>query len=104
LAAPWLALLENNVWLENARRANAAARRLADGLRDGGAAIVFPVESNAVFVRLDTSVASRLRERGWDFYKFIEPDIYRLMCAWSANDETMAALVSDYRSCVSLVR
>jgi threonine aldolase len=104
LASPWLALLENDVWLRNAQRANAAARRLADGLRNSGADIAFPVESNAVFVRFNASVASKLRDRGWDFYKFVEPDIYRLMCAWSTDDEAMAALLSDYESCVSSVR
>ena len=104
LAAPWLALLENNIWLKNAQRANDTALRLADGLRGCGVEIVFPVESNAVFVRLDATIARRLRELGWDFYKFIEPDVYRLMCAWSANDETITALLSDYGSCESSVR
>ncbi|MGB9156243.1 MAG: low specificity L-threonine aldolase, partial [Chthoniobacterales bacterium] len=92
LAVPWIALLENDVWLKNAQRANDAALRLANGLRDCGVEIVFPVESNAVFVRLDATSARKLREIGWDFYKFIEPDVYRLMCAWSANDEVIAAL------------
>lgn len=104
LAAPWLALLENNVWLKNAQRANDTALRLADGLRGCGVEIVFPVESNAVFVRLDATIAGRLRELGWDFYKFIEPDVYRLMCAWPANDEAITALLSDYGSCESSVR
>ncbi|HKR52973.1 MAG TPA: low specificity L-threonine aldolase [Chthoniobacterales bacterium] len=104
LAAPWLALLENNIWLKNAQRANDTALRLADGLRGCGVEIVFPVESNAVFVRLDATIARRLRELGWDFYKFIEPDVYRLMCAWSANDEAITALLSDYGSCESSVR
>lgn len=104
LAAPWLALLENNVWLKNAHRANDTALRLADGLRGCGVEIVFPVESNAVFVRLDATIARRLRELGWDFYKFIEPDVYRLMCAWPANDEAITALLSDYGSCESSVR
>lgn len=104
LAAPWLALLENNVWLKNAQRANDTALRLADGLRGCGVEIVFPVESNAVFVRLDATIARRLRELGWDFYKFIEPDVYRLMCAWPANDEAITALLSDYGSCESSVR
>ena len=103
LAAPWIALIENDVWLKNAQRANDAALRLADGLRDCGIEIVFPVESNAVFVRLDAMIARRLRELGWDFYKFIEPDVYRLMCAWSADDEAITALLSDYGSCVSSV-
>jgi len=104
LAAPWLALLENDVWLKNAQRANDAALRLADGLRDCGVEIVFPVESNAVFVRLDARLAGKLRELGWDFYKFIEPDVYRLMCAWSADDEAITALLSDCESCVSSAR
>ena len=104
LAAPWLALLENNVWLKNAQRANDTALRLADGLCGCGVEIVFPVESNAVFVRLDATIARRLRELGWDFYKFIEPDVYRLMCAWSTNDEAITALLSDCGSCVSSAR
>ena len=104
LAVPWIALLENDVWLKNAQRANDAALRLANGLRDCGVEIVFPVESNAVFVRLDATSARKLREIGWDFYKFIEPNVHRLMCAWSANDEAIEALLSDCESCVSSVR
>jgi threonine aldolase len=106
-AAPWLALLEDEVWLKNARQANEAALKLAGGLRSCGAEIVFPVESNAVFSRLDVIVAENLRERGWDFYKFIEPDIYRLMCAWSVTEDAIVAFLSDFkaaRSCASTAR
>jgi threonine aldolase len=52
-------------------------------------------------------VAQKLRDRGWDFYKFIEPDIYRLMCAWSATEEAISALLSDFKaakSCASAAR
>jgi threonine aldolase len=107
LAAPWLALLKNEVWLKNARHANDAALKLVSGLQNCGAEIVFPVESNAIFSRLDAMVAQKLRERGWDFYKFIEPDIYRLMCAWSATEEAISALLSDFKaakSCASPAR
>ena len=107
LAAPCLALLADEVWLKNARQANEAALKLANGLRSCGAEIVFPVESNAVFSRLDAMVAQNIRERGWDFYKFIEPDIYRLMCAWSTTEEAISALLSDFkvaRSCASAAR
>src|SRR5438874_11641003 len=107
LAAPWLALLENEVWLKNARQANEAALKLASGLQNCGAEIVFPVESNAVFFRLDAMVAQKLDERGWDFYKFIEPDIFRLRCAWSATEAAISALLSDFKaakSCVSAAR
>jgi threonine aldolase len=96
LAAPWLGLLNGNVWLRNARHANEAARELAQRLRNEvGIENVFPVESNAVFVQLDEQVVRGLHARGWRFYKFLEPDIYRLMCSWSTTEEEISTLVGD---------
>jgi threonine aldolase len=97
LAAPWMGLLNGNVWLRNARHANDAAGKLAQRLRDKAAVeSVFPVESNAVFVQLDEHLARDLHARGWRFYKFVEPDIYRLMCSWSTTDEDISMLVDDF--------
>ena len=97
LAAPWLGLLNGDVWLRNARHANEAARGLAQRLRnEAGVENVFPVESNAVFVQLDDQVVRRLHARGWRFYKFVEPDIYRLMCSWATTDEEISMLVGDF--------
>jgi threonine aldolase len=96
LAAPWLGLLNGDVWLRNARHANEAARKLAQRLRnEAGLENVFPVESNAVFVRLDEQLVRGLHARGWRFYKFLEPDIYRLMCSWSTTDEEISMLIRD---------
>jgi threonine aldolase len=97
LAAPWLGLLNEDVWLQNARHSNEAAGELAQRLRnEAGLQNVFPVESNAVFLRLDAQVVEGLHARGWRFYKFIEPDIYRLMCSWATTDEEIAMLVGDF--------
>jgi threonine aldolase len=97
LAAPWLGLLNGDVWLRNARHANEAARELAQRLRnEAGVENVFPVESNAVFVQLDDQVVRGLQTRGWRFYKFVEPDIYRLMCSWSTTEEEISMLVGDF--------
>jgi threonine aldolase len=96
LAAPWLGLLNGEIWLRNARHANEAARDLAQRLRnEAGMESVFPVESNAVFVQLDDQLVRGLHARGWRFYKFVEPDIYRLMCSWSTTDEEISMLVGD---------
>ena len=100
LAAPWLALLTNDVWLRNARRANSAATKLAEAIRRCNAEVIFPIEANAVFFRLDDSAAKILRDAGWDFYKFIEPDIYRLMCAWSVND----AAIEEFTAALKMAR
>jgi threonine aldolase len=95
-AAPWLGLLSGDVWLRNARHANDAARKLAQRLRnEAGIEHVVPVESNAVFVQFDDQVVQGLHARGWRFYKFVEPDIYRLMCSWSTTDEEISMLVGD---------
>jgi threonine aldolase len=86
-AAPWLGLLTNDVWLQNARRANASAKRLADRLgKEARLEVVFPVEASAVFVRMKEDLVERLHAGGWHFYKFIEPDIYRLMCSWATQE------------------
>jgi threonine aldolase len=96
LAAPWLGLLNGDVWLRNARHANEAARELAQRLRnEARIETVFPVDSNAVFVQLDDQVVRGLQTRGWRFYKFLEPDIYRLMCSWSTTEEEISMLVGD---------
>jgi threonine aldolase len=94
LAAPWLGLLTGNVWLRNAQHANRAANVLASRLqKETGIDSVFPVEANAVFVSMDERLASGLHERGWRFYKFIEPDVYRLMCSWSTTEEEISSFI-----------
>jgi threonine aldolase len=96
LAAPWLGLLNGDVWLRNARHANQAARDLAQRLRnEAGMENVFPVEANAVFVRMGDQLVRALHACGWRFYKFVEPDVYRLICSWSTTDEEISTLVGD---------
>ncbi len=56
---------------------------------------MFPVEANAVFVQLDERLARALHARGWHFYKFLGPDVYRLMCSWSTTGQEISDLVAD---------
>jgi threonine aldolase len=94
LAAPWLGLLAGDVWLRNARQANRAARQVAQKLqRKTNVEVVFPVEANAVFVRMNDQVAHGLEARGWHFYKFIEPDVYRVMCSWATSETDIVDFV-----------
>ncbi|MGB9473846.1 MAG: low specificity L-threonine aldolase [Candidatus Udaeobacter sp.] len=96
LAASWMGLLRGDVWLRNARHANGAALRLAQSLKHkANVEVVFPVEANAVFVRLDDQLVRGLQARGWRFYKFIEPDVYRLMCSWATTDNDIGDFIRD---------
>ena len=96
LAAPWLGLVADDVWLQNARHANRVARQLAENLqRQANVEIALPVEANAVFARMDDKLAQGLRARGWHFYKFIEPDVYRLMCSWATTESDIGDFIRD---------
>jgi threonine aldolase len=98
LAAAWQGLLTDGVWLRNAEHANAAARTLRDCLRaETHLNPEFPVESNAVFLRLSEAVVASLRARGWNFYNFVEPDVYRLMCSWATEQSAIEKLVDDVK-------
>ena len=96
LAAPWMGLLKGDVWLRNAQQANRAARELARRLQgNANVEIVFPVEANAVFARMDNELVRGLEARGWCFYKFIEPDVYRLMCSWATTECDIESFIRD---------
>jgi threonine aldolase len=99
LAAQWLGLLTGDAWLRNAQRADDAARQLASRLRkEAQIDSVFPVEANAVFVSMEERLANGLRARGWRFYKFIEPNVYRLMCSWATTERDIFDFVGDVKS------
>jgi threonine aldolase len=99
IAAPWAGLLADDVWLKNARHANECARLLAEKLRAAGAPhVAFPRESSALFLRLSEETVDQLYARGWHFYKFLEPDIYRLICSWSVTAQDIDDFVTDFRS------
>jgi threonine aldolase len=96
VAAPWLGLLTDGVWLKNAEHSNNLAQMLAERLRaEAKIDIVFPVEANAVFLRMNEHLVRELHGRNWHFYKFIEPDVYRLMCSWSVTDRDIADFVEE---------
>ncbi|MEU1877144.1 low specificity L-threonine aldolase [Streptosporangium sp. NPDC020072] len=66
------ALLAGDLWLRNARNANAMARRLADAVREiPGVEVPRPVQANAVFAVLPAEVTQRLQKR-FRFYTWNE--------------------------------
>ncbi|MBA3882994.1 MAG: low specificity L-threonine aldolase [Chthoniobacterales bacterium] len=98
IAAPWAALLSGDVWLQNARRANAAAENLAFRLREvAGFEPAFPRQANAVFLHMQEALVTQLHGRGWHFYKFIEPDVYRVMCSWAVTDQVIDDFIADVK-------
>jgi threonine aldolase len=102
LTAPWVGLLEHGAWLDNARRANAAAARLESGLRGiPSIEVLGERQANAVFARLPSLVAEGLRARGWRFYNFIGAGGCRFMCSWATTDADVDAFLTDARAACS---
>ena len=89
LAAPILAMIEGDVWLRNARSANAAAARLAEAA--GGDRLVLPVQANEVFIRVTPDEAAELRRQGFDFYDW-GPGEARLVTSWDSDPGHVEAL------------
>jgi threonine aldolase len=105
LSAQFEALLEGELWLENARHANAMAARLAAAVGAiDGVAISHPVEANAVFARLPRPAIERLLAElpgEHPFYVWDEAaDEVRWMCAWDTEPEDVDAFAAEVASAV----
>ncbi len=88
LAAQLLAMLDDDLWLANARAANAAAALLAEG---AAGRLLHPVEANEVFVALDAGERAVLRSQGFGFYDW-GPDAARFVAGWDTREEHARAL------------
>jgi threonine aldolase len=99
LGAQLGALLSDDLWLRNAAHANAMATRLAGGLADiPGVEVVYPVQSDAVFARLDSGHIAAL-QKDWMFYVWDEQtSVVRWMTAFDTResdvDEFLAAIAA----------
>ena len=90
LAAQILALIEDGLWLENARAANSAAQTLANAAPDR---LVYPVEANELFLRVTDGESARLRAQGFDFYEW-GPGEIRFVTSWDSDPDAVARLAT----------
>ena len=71
LSAQLIAYLKNDLWLDNARHANAMATHMAQGLKAVPAArLLHPVEANELFVVVPEAWANALESQGFHFYRW----------------------------------
>jgi threonine aldolase len=96
LAAQFGALLADDLWLANARHANAMAQRLSAGLDEiPGVQVVYPVQADAVFARLHARHIAEL-QRDWTFYVWDEAtSVIRLMTSFDTLEGDVDALLRD---------
>ncbi|MGB5484111.1 threonine aldolase family protein, partial [Parasphingorhabdus sp.] len=88
LAAQLLAMLDKDLWLDNARAANAGAQIIAAAAPER---LLYPVEANEVFIKLSAAEAAHLRGLGFDFYDWGEGQA-RLVTSWNQSGDDIRPL------------
>lgn len=92
LSGQFIPYIEENIWRENARRANAKMRALVDELSiTGKARALFPVDGNMAFLAIPNTIHDRLTQEGASYY---EEDGYFFRDMVEA-DEVAIRLVTD---------
>ncbi|RLL69938.1 low specificity L-threonine aldolase [Streptomyces sp. Z26] len=92
------ALLARDLWLRNARHANAMAQRLAAGVRTvDGVEILHAVQANAVFARLPHDVSERLQKRHRFYFWDEAAGDVRWMCSFDTTADDVDAFVAALR-------
>ncbi len=88
LAAQVAALLDDDLWLANARQANAMARRLSDEIATvPGLRLRYPVQSNGVFAEIGNREVAALQQ-DWDFHVWSDAADGRCVVRWMAAFDT----------------
>jgi threonine aldolase len=90
LAAQILAMLDDGLWLDNARSANAVAQTLAAA---APGRLVYPVEANEIFLNVTGDEAAHLRSQGFDFYDW-GPGEIRFVTSWDQQGEAVERLAA----------
>ena len=87
LAAQWLALLDDDLWLQNARHANAMAQQLAEAFsRHSGIDLPWAADANEIFPVIPEKIRQRLREEGLGFYDWpAQPDMTRFVTSFHTD-------------------
>jgi threonine aldolase len=96
-AAQLLAYVEDDLFIQSARRANALAARLAAGVRELPAVrLVAPVEANEVFLELPPATIDGLIADGFLFFRRAA-NMIRLVCRFDGAEEEVDALLAALR-------
>jgi threonine aldolase len=95
VAAQFVALLTDDLWLRNAAHANAMALRLGMGATAvPGVELVHPVQANGVFVRLPPAVTTAL-QADYPFYVWDETTgVVRWMASFDTTEADVDAFVA----------
>lgn len=96
ISAQFDGYLADDVWLRNARQANSMATRLSKGLAVlPGIDLVYPTQSNEIFVRLPESVVNGLSSEGVSVNEEeLDGSAVRFVTAWNTKENDVDLLIA----------
>lgn len=98
LSAQFIPYFENNLWLENAQKANARALQLAEILKQHpDIRFTQPVESNALFFTLSEPLKQKLAENYFFYMWNEEKNEARLVTSWDTTEQDLEAFEKTVR-------
>lgn len=105
LSAQMAGYLQDDLWQDMARSANAACARLTKGLTAAGAEMIHTPEANMIFTRFPRSVHQKLHADGAKYY-VLDGDVAngpadenlgaRLVCDWSMSNVLIDQFLSHF--------
>ncbi len=103
ISAQFLAYFDNDLWRKNAENANKMAKLLADEAKKiKGIEIVYPVQANAVFVKLPKEKIERFRQKTFFYVWDAEKGIVRWMTSFATTEEDVYEFLDLIKSELSV--
>ena len=107
VSAQLIGLLTDELAINNAKHANAMAKRLDAGVREiaassnGRVSVPNPTQANAVFPILPMELIEKLQEKYWFYVWDYRIGQVRWMCAWDTRQEDVDALLDALREALN---
>ena len=94
------AYLSNEVWIRNAKHANAMGKKLSQGLlQHKNIELAYPTDANEVFVKIPKNIIDQFNSQGYKINdEEWEGKAVRLVTAWNTDPSDLESFLSIIRS------
>ena len=94
------AYISNEVWLKNAKRANAMGKKLSLGLQQHkNIELAYPTDANEVFVKIPKDIIDKLNSKGYTINEDEwDGKAVRLVTAWNTDQSDVDSFLSTIKS------
>ena len=103
IGVQFIALLENNLYFDLAKNANAMSQQLATLFKKHNIQMYIESSTNQVFPILDNELIKKLREKYvlGDWCKYDDAHtVLRFVCSWATKQENIDAFIKDFEALI----